>query len=128
MPARVSHAITRDAVYQTIDPAQRKVLHANVAEYLISRDARLVRAEAANIAQHLEFSGQADTWRWWCIAGRDALAQSATTEAQAMGERALAALVHIDDTQERRKAEFECQLLRGSVLTLLKGGGAAETD
>src|SRR3546814_6545072 len=54
MPARFRHALTRDAVYRTIDPVQRKVQHANAAQFLINRDPRLARAEAAYIARHLE--------------------------------------------------------------------------
>lgn len=128
MPARFCHALTRDAVYQMMDPAQRRIQHANVAQFLIGRDPRVARVEAALIAHHLDAAGHADACHWWCIAGRDALAQSAASEADAMAGRALAALDRIDDEQQRRKAEFECQLLRGAVLTLLKGGGAAETS
>lgn len=128
MPARFCHDLTRVAVYQTMDPVQRKQQHANVAQFLIHRDARLARAQAAYIAQHLDASEHPDACHWWCIAGRDALAQSATSEAQIMAARALTALQRIEDEREHRKAEFECQLLRGSILTLLKGGGAAETS
>src|SRR5690606_15845086 len=66
--------------------------------------------------------------RWWCVAGRDALSQSTSNEAEVMARRALAALTRIGNPQVRRKLELECQLLLGSALTLLKGGGAQETS
>src|SRR5690606_682044 len=51
----------------------------------------------------------------------------AVTEAQMLTERALRALRHIDDVAVRRRTELDVQLLRGSVFTSLKGGGATET-
>lgn len=128
MPARFCHDLTRVAVYQTMDPVQRKQQHANVAQFLIHRDVQQAQAQAVCIAQHLDASKHPDACHWWCVAGRDALTQSATSEAQTMADRALDALERISDERKRRKAEFECQLLRGSILTLLKGGGAAETS
>src|SRR3546814_10668532 len=50
------------------------------------------------------------------------------TEAHALTERALLALRYIADVPMRRKIELDVQLLRGSVFTALKGGGAAETS
>ncbi|NYT85123.1 AAA family ATPase [Pollutimonas harenae] len=128
MPTRFCHDLTRVAVYQTMDPVQRKQQHANVAQFLIHRDAQQAQAQAVCIAQHLDASRHPDACHWWCVAGRDALAQAATSEAQTMADRALDALERIPDERRRRKAEFECQLLRGSILTLLKGGGASETS
>src|SRR5690606_13556079 len=48
--------------------------------------------------------------------------------AEFMARPALSALSRIDDPNTRRKLELECQLLLGSALTLLKGGGAQETS
>src|SRR5690606_41436628 len=59
---------------------------------------------------------------------REALAQSGMHEAHTLTERALHALQYVPDVDARRKAELEVQLLRGSVFTALKGGGAAETS
>ncbi|MFT0547408.1 AAA family ATPase [Allopusillimonas ginsengisoli] len=128
MPARFCHDLTRVAVYQTMDPLQCKLQHASVAQFLIERDPRLARVHAAYIAKHLDASESPDACRWWCTAGRDALAQAAINEAQTMVDRALAALERIGSARDRRKAEFECQLLRGTILTLQKGGGAEETS
>ncbi len=127
MPVRFCHALTRMAVYETIDPSKRRQFHAKVAQFLIDRDPGEARSNAATIAQHLDVALHADACRWWCVAGRDALAQSAASEAKAMADRALGALARIRDEREHRKAELECQLLRGAALTLLEGGGAAET-
>src|SRR5690606_16241314 len=127
MPVRFCHALTRLAVYETIDPLERKPLHAKVAQLLIDRDPTSAREQAATIAYHLDAAEHPEACRWWCIAGRDALTQSAISEARAMAEHALTSLDRIHDDRERRKAEFECQLLRGAVFTLLKGGGAEET-
>lgn len=128
LPVRFCHALTRVAVYETIDPLERRPLHAKVAQLLIEHDPVAARAHAATIAQHFDLAGHADACRWWCKAGRDALAQSAAREARTMIDRALAALERIHNEREHRRAELECQLLRGSILTLLEGGGAAATS
>ena len=128
MPIRFRHALTRLAVYETIDPLDRGQLHAKAGQLMIEREPGAARAQAASIARHLDAAEHSDACRWWCIAGRDALAQSAASEAKAMADRALAALERIQDERARRKAELECQLLRGAVLTLLEGGGATETS
>lgn len=127
MPVRFCHALTRVAVYETIDPADRRQMHAKVAQFFTDREPATARAHAATIAMHLDAAAHPDACRWWCTAGRDALAQSAASEAKAMADRALIALGRVRDERAHRKAELECQLLRGAALTLLEGGGAAET-
>lgn len=128
MPARFCHAVTRDAIYQTLDAAQRRRQHQQIAQFLISHEPRKARSDAAYVARHLDAAEHPDACRWWCVAGRDALAQSTANEAEVMARRALSALARIDDPHVRRKLELECQLLLGSALTLLKGGGAQETS
>ena len=127
IPANFRHALVRDAIYHTLSPGQRRLQHENVANYLIELGPRAEPVESAYIARHLDMAQHANASQWWCLAARDALAQSAVTEAQTLTERALRALRHIEDVQVRRKTELEVQLLRGSVFTSLKGGGAAET-
>ncbi|MBV7486036.1 AAA family ATPase [Bordetella sp. BOR01] len=128
IPANFRHALVRDAIYHTLSPGQRRLQHEIVANYLIEQSPRSEPVESAYIARHLEMAQHARASEWWCLAARDALAQSAVAEAQALTERALRALRHIEDVQDRRKNELEVQLLRGSVFASLKGGGAAETS
>jgi len=128
VPASFRHELIRVAIYHTLNPAERRRQHEQVAQCLIDTDPRVMAQEPAFIALHLDQAGRADAAQWWCTAMRDALAQSAVREAQALSERALEALNRIDDPAERRRAELECQLLRGALFTALKGGGAAETS
>lgn len=127
IPANFRHALVRDAIYQTLSPGQRRITHEKVANYLIEQESRAESVESAYIARHLDIALHANASHWWCLAARDALAQSAVTEAQMLTERALRALRHIDDVAVRRRTELDVQLLRGSVFTSLKGGGATET-
>ncbi|CAP42786.1 conserved hypothetical protein [Bordetella petrii] len=128
MPANFRHALVRDAIYHTLSPGQRRMQHHSVANYLIELGPRAEPVESAYIARHLEMAQHPDASHWWCLAARDALAQSGMTEAHALTERALLALRYIADVPMRRKIELDVQLLRGSVFTALKGGGAAETS
>jgi DNA-binding SARP family transcriptional activator len=128
VPANFRHELIRAAIYTTLNPNERRRQHEQVAQYLLDVDPRAKAPEPAYIALHLDQAGRADAAYWWCLAMRDALAQSAIAEAQILSERALAALALIDDPGARRKVELECQLLRGALFTALKGGGAPETS
>ncbi|ANN76553.1 AAA family ATPase [Bordetella flabilis] len=128
VPASFRHELIRAAIYTTLNPGERRRQHEQVAQYLLDMDPRAKGPEPAYIALHLDQAGRPEAARWWCLAMRDALAQSAIGEAQALSERALGALALIEDPDARRKAELECQLLRGALFTALKGGGAPETS
>lgn len=122
------HALVRDAIYHTLGPQQRRTQHERVARYLVELGLGAELTESACIARHYELAQHADAAQWWCLAAREALAQSGMHEAHTLTERALHALQYVPDVDARRKAELEVQLLRGSVFTALKGGGAAETS
>src|SRR3546814_13673551 len=112
MPANFRYALVRDAFYHTLSPGQRRMQHENVASYLIDLGPRAEPVESAYIARHLDMAQHADASHWWCLAARDALAQSAIAEAQTLAERALQALRHIADGQEIGRAscrERVCQ-------------------
>jgi DNA-binding SARP family transcriptional activator len=127
VPANFRHELIRAAIYQSLSPAERRRQHEQAAQYLIAADGAAQPAEPAYIALHLDKARNPDAAGWWCLAVRDALTQSAIREAQALTDRALAALALIQDPAARRKAELECQLLRGALLTAVKGGGSPET-
>ncbi|HTK00161.1 MAG TPA: AAA family ATPase [Bordetella sp.] len=127
VPANFRHELIRVAIYRSLSPGERRRQHDQVAQYLIGADTQAKPADPAYIALHLDQARNPDAARWWCMAVRDALAQSAVREAQTLADRALDALDLIEDTAARRKAEMECQLLRGALFTALKGGGAPET-
>lgn len=128
IPANFRHELIRTAIYRSLSPQERQRQHEQVAQYLMSLDPRANASEPAHIALHLDHARHADASHWWCLAMRDALAQSALGEAQSLSERALAALPFIADADLRRKAELDCQLLRGTLFTAMRGGGAHETS
>jgi DNA-binding SARP family transcriptional activator len=127
VPASFRHELIRAAIYQTLSPSERRRQHDQVARYLIGADAYAKAGDPAYIALHLDQARNPEASKWWCLAVRDALTQSAVREAQALADRALAALALIEDRAARRAAEMECQLLRGALFAAVKGGGAPET-
>jgi DNA-binding SARP family transcriptional activator/tetratricopeptide (TPR) repeat protein len=127
VPANFRHELIRAAIYQTLSPGERRRQHEEVAQYLIGTDTRAKAADPGYIALHLDQARNPEATHWWCLAVRDALAQSAVREAQALADRALAALTLVEDPAARRKAEMECQLLRAALFTAVKGGGSRET-
>lgn len=127
VPANFRHELIRLAIYRSLGPGECRRQHNLVAQYLIDGDPQAKAADPAYVALHLDKGRHPDASRWWCLALRDALTQSAVREAQDLIDRALAALALIEDPAARRQAELECQLLRGALFTALRGGGAPET-
>src|SRR5690606_34999909 len=64
MPARFCHAVTRDAVYQSLDAAQRRQPHHHAAQFLIPHAPRKARSAAAYVAPHLDAAEHPDPRRW----------------------------------------------------------------
>ena len=87
---RFKHALQRDVTYDTILLKHRKSLHAQVAQWLISRSADGVHEHPGLVASHFELAGErAEAAQWYGRAGRQAQAASAPAAAIGFYEKAL---------------------------------------
>ena len=86
-----SHALLREALYQTIDAPTRRGIHLRLARELIEQNALL--SNSAQISDHLvnaiPLADPAEARRFALLAGREAAARFAYTEAQIFFRRAL---------------------------------------
>ncbi len=87
---RFSHALVREAAYESIPQTNRRAFHKRTAEVMISDFPGIVERKPEIVAQHLEDAGQSgDAARYWQMAGRAAAAISGTEEARAQLSNAL---------------------------------------
>ena len=84
------HAILRDVTYETVLLRERRVLHAQAAQWLLANSGDRADEYAALIAEHYERAGEtAQAAEWYARAGRQAHAVYANQAAIALYEKAL---------------------------------------
>jgi predicted ATPase/class 3 adenylate cyclase len=114
------HALTNEVVYNALLHERRTALHANIVDALeeMARDNPAEHYEA--LAHH---AFQSELWekavRYLQRAGAKAMSRSAFLEAAADCERALAALTHLPESQERLVQQIDLHLEARNVLFLL---------
>ncbi len=126
---RFSHALLRDAAYDSLLRDDRHRLHLAVARALADREPDLVAQQPELLAMHLtEGEEPEEAAPYWLEAGQRALARSALTEATRLLRRGLAAL-------EQRPAEppavdhrLALSALLGPALIALKGPASPEAQ
>jgi class 3 adenylate cyclase/tetratricopeptide (TPR) repeat protein len=106
-----THALTHEVAYGALLGEQRRALHARIVEAIERLSPRPVGAEIDRLAHHA-FRGS--LWQkavtYFRQAGVRAVARSASHEAVACFEQALAALEYLPDTRERREQAFELRV------------------
>jgi class 3 adenylate cyclase/predicted ATPase len=125
---RFSHALLRDAAYDSLLRDERRELHRSVADCLLRLDSETVSQHPEVLAHHLTEAGRAETAApYWLEAARRSLARSALTEATRMLYRGLAPLERLTSTPENLGLRLQFSGLLGPAIIGLKGPGAAET-
>jgi class 3 adenylate cyclase/predicted ATPase/DNA polymerase III delta prime subunit len=122
------HALVRDAAYASLVERKRRRLHLDLVHALEQRFQDATTGEPEILAHHATRAGLADkAMYYWRLAGEQALARSATTEAVAQLDRGLELLVCLPDGPERQRLELGLQLVLGPALIAARGFAAPET-
>jgi DNA-binding CsgD family transcriptional regulator len=100
---RFVHAVTRDALYESVLPPRRRMWHTQVAEALILQD----RPDPDAVAHHLQLAGDPRAWRWLVKAGERALNAYAWATAVERFEEAVNQVL----IAEPRESATACELL-----------------
>lgn len=116
------HALVQEVVYDGIALPQRQAWHAQAAGHL--QHAEQVAAD--QVARHWE---AAQSWdeaaQWWRHAGDAAIKRDFAADALVCYERALAALAHLEDGDDREIQRLSLQIQVGHCLHMTEGFGSA---
>ncbi len=124
-----THALLRDAAYDSLLRDDRQMLHLRVVRALQRRDPALATQQPELLALHLTEAGQAEeAASLWLEAARRSLARSALTEATRMLRRGLAGLERLPASRSLLDLRVALMALLGPALIALRGPGAAETQ
>jgi predicted ATPase/class 3 adenylate cyclase len=118
------HALVRDAAYAGLLRDERRRIHGRIAMALLGLSPD---GPPEVMAHHLTEAGQADpAAEYWARAGQEAVSRAAGKEAVAHFRRALAQLLSLPDTAERKRREAALQGALGGALVSVDGP-ASET-
>jgi class 3 adenylate cyclase/predicted ATPase len=124
-----SHALLRDAAYESLLRADRQRLHLRVARALQAIDSETIERQPELLALHLTEGGQPGAAIPYLIkAARRSLARWALTEATRMLRRGLAALDRLPSTDENSELRLQIAALLGPALISLQGLGSREAQ
>jgi hypothetical protein len=127
--ARFTHAMIRDAVYQTLLRDDRRWLHSRAADTLIERHQGSPEASAELLAQHLvEANRFLEAVRVRLAASADTAARGAYVETEGHCNAALAVVGKLDDAGERRTLQFRLLVQLGQALTGRHGYSAPQVE
>jgi hypothetical protein len=121
------HALVRDAAYESLLKAQRKDLHARIAQVLKERFADLVAVEPEVLAHHYTAAGDiGPAIDSWLAAGERATERSANAEAIAHLRRGLDLITELPEGVERTRRELRLQIAIGTPLMALESYGSQD--
>jgi class 3 adenylate cyclase len=124
-----SHALLRDAAYDSLVRDDRRRLHLRVARALEALDPQAVAQRPELLAMHLAEGNEAVAAApHWLEAARRSLARSALTEATRLLKRGLDALEKLPVSDPVRRLRLQMSGLLGPALIGLKGPGSAEAQ
>jgi len=119
------HALVRDAAYQSLPQAERRAIHARLAQVLRTHFAERLLAHPEILAHHLSEATDPGAAQAWLAAGRQAAARSAHAEALHDFQAGLAALQALPPTEAYRvRTELELQVALGTLLVATEGYGS----
>jgi len=122
------HALVQDAAYSTLLRSRRLALHARIVATLEGHFAETVATQPALLARHCAKAGLADkAVAYWRKAGQQAMARSATMEAEENYRQGLAMLNTLPESSERDTRELELCNALVRVLQQTKGYSAPQT-
>jgi class 3 adenylate cyclase/predicted ATPase len=124
-----SHALLRDAAYDSMLRDDRQLLHLRVARALQRIDPSLAAEQPELLALHLTEAGQAEEAAGlWLESARRSLARSALTEATRLLRRGLGGLDRLPASKSVLDLRVALMALLGPALIAVRGPGAAETQ
>jgi DNA-binding winged helix-turn-helix (wHTH) protein/tetratricopeptide (TPR) repeat protein len=126
---RFSHALCWETVYNRLTAVRRAQLHLQIGAREEAAYAGRTEQVAADLARHFEQArdfSRVITYRKQ--AARNALKQSAPSEATQHLNAALRAIERLPEGPERTQNELDCQLALGAALQSTIGYGAAEVQ
>ncbi len=124
-----SHALLRDAAYNSLLRDQRQALHGRVAAALCGEESRMVEQQPELLALHLTEAGRAEAAApHWLEAARRSLNRSALTEATRLLQRGLAALERLPPSAAQTDLRLRLLALLGPVVIGLRGPGSADAQ
>ncbi len=124
-----THALLRDAAYDSLLRDDRQLLHLRVARAWQRRDPLVAAQQPELLALHLTEAGQVEeAAALWLEAARRSLARSALTEATRMLRRGLAGLERLPVSRSVLDLRVALMALLGPALIALRGPGASETQ
>jgi predicted ATPase/class 3 adenylate cyclase len=124
-----SHALVRDAAYDSLLRQRRRELHARVADALFEFDEESVESQPELLALHLTEAGAVErAFPYWLLAAQRSLRRSALLEAASLLRRGLAAVDATPATAERTERRLQLMSLLGPVLIALRGPGSPEAQ
>lgn len=123
-----SHALLRDAAYDSLLREHRQRLHARAAASLIAHYPTFAAERPDVVAWHLTEGGRhADALSYWLAAGRLAAARYSLHEARHVLECGARLAESLPETRETIEARLEFAALLGPVLFALCGPGSEES-
>ena len=121
------HALVQEVVHETLLRAERRRLHARIANLLEQR-AEVVERQPKLLAQHYAEAGLVEkSVVYWGKAGQRSAARSAKAEAAAQYQKGLDQLALLPDGPGRQRQELGLRSGLGSALMVVKGYAAPET-
>jgi class 3 adenylate cyclase/tetratricopeptide (TPR) repeat protein len=122
------HALVQDAAYSTLLRSRRLRLHARIVSTFEDHFPETVVAQPTLLAQHCANAGLADkAVVYWRNAGQQAMARSATVEAEESYRQGLAMLNTLPESSERDTRELELCSALVSALQRTRGYSAPQT-
>ena len=121
----IKHALIQDAAYESLLKRTRQQYHERIA--LALERGATGSAYPERIAQHWTKASQpARALPYWLQAGRQAVASSATVEAESHLRQGLDAIAAIPESPDRDRQELALLSTLGVALTIQKGWAAPE--
>jgi class 3 adenylate cyclase/tetratricopeptide (TPR) repeat protein len=122
------HALVQDAAYSTLLRSRRLTLHTRIVTILEGHFPETVATQPALLARHCAKAGLAGkAVAYWRKAGQQAMARSATMEAEENYRQGLAMLNTLPESSERDTRELELRNALVRVLQQTKGYSAPQT-
>ncbi len=121
------HALVQDAAYESLLKTRRRELHARISEALTTRFPHIAAEHPELLAHHEEEAGQMESAiAHWQLAGKQAMARSANTEALRHFRQSLGLVGSLPHQPDRARKELELRILIGTPLIATTAHGSSE--
>ena len=123
------HALTQDAVYQSLLKSTRQKYHRKIAQVMEKDFPAMMDTHPELLAHHYTGAGLNElAVVYWLHAGKRAAQRSAHFEVIHHLSKGLEALTTLPDTLERAHQELDMQITLGPVLMAVRGQSSPDTE